>query len=103
MRWTGGNSSQRQARKGWVAPDLNGISRKQDVFSQYSNPDYLLGGLSNQGLQNMARRLQFGDTEPQLESWSLPELPDNQLHIVELHGESSIAELQGDSSFFEFD
>lgn len=102
MRWTGRTSSQRQARTIWVAPDLDQISRKHDLLSQYSNPDYLLGGSTDQELQKMAWRLQFGKAE------SLPELPghlpsskepireiDDEPHIAELEGEPYIAELEG--------
>lgn len=111
MRWTGRTSSQRQARTVWVAPDLDRISRKHDALSQYSNPDYLLGGLTDQGLQKMAWRLQFGEAESQLEIPSLPELPgtlpaskeptreiDEQPCIAELDGGPvSVAELAANS------
>lgn len=55
-----------------MAPDLNRISGKHDVLSQYSNPDYLLGGSTDQGLQDMACRLQFGEPEPKVKSSELP-------------------------------
>lgn len=78
------------------------------MLSQYSNPDYLLGGSTDQELQKMAWRLQFGKAEPHLQSPSLPELPgnlpsskepireiDDEPHIAELEGEPYIAELEG--------
>lgn len=55
-----------------MAPDLNRISRKHDVLTQYSNPDYLLGGSTDQALQDMACRLQLGEPEPKVKSSELP-------------------------------
>lgn len=104
-----------------MAPDLNQISRKQDVLSQYTNPDYLLGGSTDQGLQQMAWRLKFGEPEPKIKSLFLPELPgDSKSHelsdtgsaakrassrdipfskepVRELEDEPPIAELEGSS------
>lgn len=104
MRWTGRTSSQPQARTKWVAPDLDRISQKHDVLSQYSNPDYLLGGSTDQGLQRMAWRLKFGVPEPNIKSSSLPELPGDLASAHELadtgtaaerEDELPIAELEG--------
>lgn len=125
MRWTGRTSSQRQARTKWVAPDLNRISQKRDVLSQYSNPDYLLGGLTDQGLQRMAWRLKFGEPDPKIKSSTLPgdltsahELADiadtgpaaeralsrdilsSKEPVRELEDEPPIAELEGDLAQF---
>lgn len=92
MRWTGRTSSQRQARAKWVAPDLNRISQKHDVLSQYSHPDYLLGGSTDQGLQRMAWRLKFGEPEPKVKSSSLPELPGDLVSAYELADTDPAAE-----------
>lgn len=92
MRWTGRTSSQRQVRTKWVAPDLNLISQKHDVLSQYSNPDYLLGGSTDQGLQRMAWRLKFGEPEPKIKSSSLPELPGDLASAHELADTGTAAE-----------
>lgn len=78
---------------------MNRISQQHDLLSQYSNPDYLLGGSTDQGLQNMAWRLQFGDAEPRPESLSPQELPAYpplpKAPIRELEGQSLPAELDG--------
>lgn len=92
MRWTGRSSSQRQTRTKWVAPDLDRISQKHDVLSQYSNPDYLLGGSTDQGLQRMAWRLKFGEPEPNIKSSSLPELPGDLAPAHELADTGTAAE-----------
>lgn len=92
MRWTGRTSSQRQARTKWVAPDLNRISQKHDVLSQYSHPDYLLGGSTDQGLQKMAWRLKFGEPEAKVKSSSLPELPGDLVSAYELADTDPAAE-----------
>lgn len=60
------------------------------MLSQYSNPDYLLGGSTDQGLQKMAWRLKFGEPEPKIKSSSLPELPGDLKFSQEL-AESGIA------------
>lgn len=96
MKWTGRTSSQLHTRKAWEAPDLNRISQKHDLLSQYSNPDYLLGDSTDQGLRNMAWRLQFGDAErPQTpqELQAYPTYPKSP--IRELEGQSIAAELDG--------
>lgn len=92
MRWTGRTSSQRQARTKWLAPDLNRISKKHDVLSQYSNPDYLLGGSTDQGLQRMAWRLKFGGPDPKIKRSSLPELPGDLASAHELADTGPAAE-----------
>lgn len=98
MKWTGRTSSQLQTRTAWEAPDLNRISQKHDLLSQYSNPDYLLGGSTDQGLRNMAWRLQFGDAErpqtpPPQELHAYPQYPKSP--IRELEGQPLAAELDG--------
>lgn len=102
MKWTGRTSSQWQTRTAWEPPDLNRISQKKDLLSQYSNPDYLLGGSTDQGLQKMAWRFQFGDAEPRPESLSPQELPAYppfpKAPIRELEGEPLIAELEANSA-----
>lgn len=89
MRWI---SSQRQARTKWLAPDLKRISQKHDVLSQYSNPDYLLGGSTDQGLQRMAWRLKFGGPDPKFNRSSLPELPGDLASAHELADTGPAAE-----------
>lgn len=100
-----------------MAPDLDRIARKHDVLSQYSNPDYLLGGSTDQGLQKMAWRLQFGEPEPKVpelsaysasshdsaESGTAPEralsrvIPSSNEPVSELEGDPPAVELEGDS------
>lgn len=93
MKWTGRTSSQLQTRTAWEAPNLNQISQKHDLLSQYSNPDYLLGGSTDQGLRNMAWRLQFGDAEgPQTP-------PPQELQAYPQYPESPIGELEGRISY----
>lgn len=103
MRWTSRTTSQRQSRTKWVAPDLDRISRKRAVLSQYSSPDYLLGGSTEQGLQEMAWRLQFGEPEPQAKSPSLPELPayERALSREFLSSKVLARELEGDAPYAE--
>lgn len=78
------------------------------MLSQYSNPDYRLGGSTDQGLQEIAWRLKFGSPEPEPKTviLFLPELPNTS--IAELEGEpiielggNPVRELPGDPKPYE--
>lgn len=79
---------------------MNRISQKHDLISQYSNPDYLLGGLNDQELPSMAWRLLFGDAErPQTPPpQELPAYPPSPKSPIRELNQPLVAELDENQS-----